>query len=253
MDDSGLKPVSRVRIFEQAVGQIRTAILSGQYQPGTRLPTEANLSLLLGIGRSTVREAIRVLESEGMVEVRRGAGTFVAGKPPLAATRGEVLRWLSMREETVIQILEVRLGIEWLTVSLAAKNGTSELVQKLTGIIENQWEETRSSGGEPDVDRLADLDIQFHVAISQASRNAIAHEIVTQILPAFSDANRAILWVGKRIEQSIREHEAILKGIARHSSSQAEKAMRGHIERVKDEICAYLQEDCKGSASRNGA
>lgn len=102
MGEPGLQPILKVRVFEQAVGQIRAAILSGQYKPGERLPTEADLSSVLGVGRSTVREAIRVLEAEGLVDSRRGAGTFVAQKPGLAATRGEVLRWLSQREETVI-------------------------------------------------------------------------------------------------------------------------------------------------------
>jgi GntR family transcriptional repressor for pyruvate dehydrogenase complex len=245
MEETSLKPISRVRIFEQAVGQIRAAILGGQYEPGERLPTEEALSSILGVGRSTVREAIRVLEAEGMVEVRRGAGTFVAQRPALGATRGEVLRWLSQREETMIQILEVRMGIEWLTSSLAALHRTDEVVEKLSQIVESQWREVGTAEAGPNVDRLADLDIHFHLTISDASGNAIAHEIVAHILPAFSDANRAILWVGQKISDSIREHEAILEGIRSRNSSQAEKAMRAHIERVKDEICTYLGRECQ--------
>ena len=213
MGEPGLQPILKVRVFEQAVGQIRAAILSGQYKPGERLPTEADLSSVLGVGRSTVREAIRVLEAEGLVDSRRGAGTFVAQKPGLAATRGEVLRWLSQREETVIQILEVRTGIEWLTASLAASHRTDEVIAQLESIVETQWQEAHAAETTPNVDSLADLDIRFHFAISEASGNAIAHEIVAHILPAFSEANCAILWVGRTISDSIREHETILEGI----------------------------------------
>jgi DNA-binding FadR family transcriptional regulator len=243
-EDPGIHKISKVRIFEEAVDQIREAILSGVYKPGDRLPTEAELSEMMAVGRSTVREALRVLEAQGLVDVRRGAGTFVSDDSVSGATRGEVLSWLAKREDSVIQILEVRTAIEWLTASLAALNRDDGVVVELREIVDEQWKLASSNDDPPDVDRLAELDVRFHVTISQASGNEIAHEVVSHIIPAFSEANRAILWVGEKAEVSIQEHEEILAGIMEKNPSKTEKAMRAHIERVRDEICDYLGEQC---------
>jgi len=124
----GLQKVTRIRVFEGAVHQIRDAIMKGEFRSGERLPTEAELSSLFDVGRSTVREAIRVLEAEGLIDVRRGAGMFVRERSFLGATHGEILRWLSKQEDSVLQIMEVRIGIEWLTASLAAGKCDDALV-----------------------------------------------------------------------------------------------------------------------------
>ena len=75
-----LKKVERIRVFDQAVVQLRAAILDGQYPPASRLPTEQELCDVLDVSRSTIREALRVLETEGLIEVRRGSGAYVAEK-----------------------------------------------------------------------------------------------------------------------------------------------------------------------------
>ena len=235
-----LKKVERVRIFDQAVVQLRTAILDGQYLPGSRLPTEQELCEVMEVGRSTIREAMRVLEAEGLIQVRRGSGAYVTGQLNPLATRGEILGWMAQRKESVLQILEVRESIEWLTTSLAATAPTPELVDQLQEIVRLQKEECDKRDGEPDIDALADLDIEFHLAISEAGGNDIAHEIVTHVVPAFSDANRAFLWAGQGGTTSIEEHQAIVDAIASGNQSAAEKAMREHIVRVRDDIRAYL-------------
>ncbi|MFV9675556.1 MAG: FadR/GntR family transcriptional regulator [Anaerolineales bacterium] len=237
-----LKKVKRVRVFDQAVEQLRAAILDGQYLPSSRLPTEQELCDVMDVSRSTIREALRVLETEGLIEVRRGSGAYVTEQLNNLATRGEILGWLAQREESMSQILEVREAIEWLTASLAAKSHTQDLGEKLQGIIDKQWAESNITEGEPDMVALANLDVQFHITISEASGNDIAREIVAHILPAFLEANRAVLWVGKSIEISIREHQTIVDAITAGDRNAAEKAMRTHITRVRSDICAYLDE-----------
>jgi GntR family transcriptional repressor for pyruvate dehydrogenase complex len=240
-----LRKVERVRVFDQAVEQLRGAILSGQYQPSSRLPTEQELCELLDVSRSSIREALRVLEAEGLIEVRRGSGAFVTEVLNHLATRGEILGWLAKREESMIQILEVREGIEWLTASLAAERRTDGFVKGLQGIVDAQRAQAKNNDeGEENIIALADLDVQFHIAISEASGNDIAHEIVGHILPAFSEANRAVLWAGKNTALSINEHQAIVDAIALGDRTKAEDAMRSHISRVRQEICDYLNEAC---------
>lgn len=239
-----LKRVQPVRIFDQTVEQMRNAILEGQYPLGGRLPTEQELCEIMQVSRSTIRESIRVLEAEGLVEVRQGMGTYVSEKLDNLATRGEIMSWLAKREESMIQILQVREGIEWLTAGLAAANQSDELIETLQEVVDKQMAEAEKSQDESNIIALAGLDVQFHLLISRASGNDIAHEIISQIVPAFSEANRAVLWVGKQTEYSIQEHQNILDAIIIGDQSGAEKAMRGHIARVRKEICAYLDEAC---------
>ncbi len=243
MTKGKLHSVPRIRIFEQAVEQLKKAILEGHYQPGEKLPTEKELCESLGVSRSTIREAMRVLETEGfIIRARRGTGAYVAHRPQVLAIRGDVLRWLSQREESMGQIMQVRESIEWLTASLAARNPLDELIAKLEHLVDQQYSELKSSHGGPNIDKLAELDVEFHIAISEACGNDLAHEIVSHIVPAFSRANRAVLWAGEKVEPSIREHEAILKAIKDGDPDAAEAAMRVHIDRVWQEICAYLGE-----------
>lgn len=239
-----LKKVQRVRAFEQAVEQLQEAILGGQFHPGDRLPTEQELCDSLDVSRSTIREALRVLEAGGLIEVRRGSGAYVAEKMDSLATRGEILKWLSKREESVIQILQVREGIEWLTASLTAKNNRVSVLNELKRIIDEQKTEAGIKSRVPDVKKLAELDVLFHTTISAASGNEIAHEIIAHIVPSFSEANKAVLWAGRNIQTSIGEHELIVSAIEAGNPSAAEKAMRSHIERVREEICDYLGEGC---------
>jgi len=239
-----LKKVKNIRAFEQAVEQLRDAILEGQFVLGDRLPTEQVLCETLDVSRSTIREALRVLEAEGLIEVRRGSGAYVASKLDSLATRGEILKWLAQREESVIQILEVREGIEWMTASLTASNHTDELISELRNHIVAQRAESDRIKDSNDIAKITELDVAFHTAISLASGNEIAHEIISQILPSFSEANKALIWAGKGIEQSIEEHVSIFEAIQDRNASAAEKAMRNHIRRVREEICSFLAEDC---------
>ena len=97
-----------VRVFEQVVQQIRELIVSGELQVGDKLPPEQELERQLSVSRSSIREALRVLEAEGLVEVRRGSGTYITSSTGRNRSRDEVANWLEQREEFLVQELEVR-------------------------------------------------------------------------------------------------------------------------------------------------
>lgn len=237
-----LKKVKRVRLFEQAVDQLQELILSGSYEPGDKLPTEQELCDLLGVSRSSVREAMRVLEAEGLINVRRGSGSYVSPPQDWATSRGEVLRWLAQRQETVIQILQVRRSIEGLTAELTAEGGLSEsLAGTLSDIVQEQ-EALMERDGDGEIDRLAKLDVKFHVTISEASGNDMAHEIVSHVIPAFSEANKALLWMSQGAKKAISEHRIILKAIQSGEPETAKAAMQDHIDRVRIDLVENIEE-----------
>jgi GntR family transcriptional repressor for pyruvate dehydrogenase complex len=236
MSNFTLHQVERVRVFEHAVEQIRSAIERGELKPDDRLPTEQELSAQLGVGRSSIREAIRVLESEGLIEVRRGAGTFIAHEAPrLLEQDTTITAWLSKRRDSLIQILQIREKIECLTAGLAAALVDESLTSKLSKIIREQ-EELVESGN--DIDRFSQLDCDFHLSISAASGNEIADEIMQHIVPAFNESNKAVIFTGKRSRKIIDEHKSILEALLSGNAEDAEAFMEDHIRHVQAVILA---------------
>lgn len=230
-----LEKVEPVRIFEQAVAQLRELILTGQVLPGERLPAEKILREKLNVGRSTVREALRILEAEGLVEVRRGKGTFVVEKPFFIQPRAEVMRWLESQLEAIEEVLQVRDCIEPRAASLAAEKQDLMRIAEIRKIVAEQNELLKAfrDGVDLNFDRLALLDSAFHIAIAHASGNHLFLEVLSHILPAFNQSNRAALYVTGRWENIESEHLKILQAIEAGDAAGAELAMRQHIQQVE--------------------
>jgi GntR family transcriptional repressor for pyruvate dehydrogenase complex len=195
----------------------------------------------MDVGRSTIREALRVLEVEGLIEARRGAGTFVAPKSSWKTGKSDVAKWLEQREETLNQLLQVREYIEGLTASLAASVRPPELVSKLWETVDELSRMAGEHENKRDYDTLADINTKFHLAISEASGNDIAHEIVSHILPPFSESNKKILFASETLDCQVREHHEIVQAIEAGNPEKAEALMRAHISRVRKDINRIME------------
>lgn len=227
--------VAPVRIFEQAVGQIRELIVTGAWAVGEKLPTEQDLGRQLDVSRSSVREALRVLEAEGLVEVKRGLGTFVAAR----AAPAEMVRWLAQRGETLEQVLLVRERIESLAAELAARQITPAQLAELEALLAEQRQVTagaQAADAAGQVEGLAKLDAAFHLAIAAAGGNDIVLEIVAHLIPAFQESNKAVLYLCQRAPVMETEHAAIYAALAAGDAAAAGSAMRQHIGRVRREL-----------------
>lgn len=240
-----LQRLAPVRIFEQAVEQIRNLISSGDLEVGQKLPTEQELSRQLGVSRSSVREALRVLEAEGSVEIRHGSGTYISSRRVQSDQQGELLSWLSQREETLEQVMEVRESIEPLAASLAAVRASQESLNEIRAIVAEQVRLSRQSG-ESDLDDLAHLDEMFHLAVSAASGNDIAHEIISHLIPAFNASNRAVMNLSHRAQKMESEHLKILSALDVRDAVAAGEAMQIHLQQVKQQIIDF-RSDRSGS------
>lgn len=239
-----LQKVSSVRIFEQAVEQIRNLILNGDIAPGQKLPTEHELCSQLNASRTSIREALRVLEAEGLVEVKRGSGTYVTMQPSTSWSKNEMVQWLGSHEQTVEQILEVRESIEGLTAALTAQRATQSALNEISAILAEQTQviERNDLSQDEKFNNLAILDAKFHLAISNASGNDFANEIVSRIVPAFTQSNKAILFVSQRMQTTEDEHQEIYHALVEKDAQAAEKAMRKHLLRVRNEIIQIQKE-----------
>ena len=199
-------------------------------QTGKKLPTERALAQTLGLSRGAVREALSVMEAEGVVVRKVGSGTYMAAKGGIHSSRITPLLGATPR-----QIIEARVAFEPNIAGLAAMNGRKQDMERLA-------ECARAYHGANHFDAYEIADRNFHVAIAAATHNPV----LISAYQAFTEAYSAAEWGGlrqrflteERRVESRREHDQILKAIRNRDSEAAAAAARQHLEYV---IAAFLK------------
>ena len=160
------KKLERVSLSSQIQREIRAQILRGNMQPGDALRSEGQIAADLGVGRNSVREAVKALESLGVVEARSGSGLFVGPLTlePLIESLPLILR---TGPDELVQLVEVRLTLETGMVRQMVHGATPERLAALDEIL-SQWDEVSQHGTYPD-----ELDKQFHVILAECAENGI--------------------------------------------------------------------------------
>lgn len=159
-----LSTARRAGLVDQVIEQIRHTVTSGEWTVGQRIPNETDLVEQLGVGRNTVREAVRALSHAGILEVRQGDGTYVRATSEVSGA----LRRLCGAE--LREILQVRRALEVEGARLAAANRTPEVVAELRALL-------RRTDDCPDTEAFARADAEFHLAVVRASGNRILAEL----------------------------------------------------------------------------
>jgi GntR family transcriptional regulator, transcriptional repressor for pyruvate dehydrogenase complex len=237
---NGIRKIESTKKYELVCNQLRKRILFGDILPGDRLPAVQELSSEFGVSQATIREALRVLQSEGLILTRHGAGTFVVEREINNVPISQYLEWLSQNEQKIAQITVVRECIEGLTARLCAIAATDEEIQSLSDNLEAQealidllQDANNKSHRDPinlgeQIDQFA---YKFHLIIAQTCGNEFGGEIAKQILSFIFESGAPYLYANRHPCESVKEHQDILKYIREHNPSQAEKAMRIHIHR----------------------
>lgn len=216
------------RTFQDIARQIEEAILSGELKPHDRLPSERELQQLFGVGRASVREAVRILESNGMLEVRTGAlsgGIFV--KPLTTATTVDGLQRLFLVEQiSEKELIEYRVALESITVYWAAMRATEEDIQDIAQIIEAMEQESNWK-------QFHDADLEFHLAVARAAKNRINMLVMLAIrqtlLRIMQEAFANIMERSQVRNTLINEHKKILTLIKNKDGEEAKRIMTDHI------------------------
>ncbi|MGH7919787.1 MAG: FadR/GntR family transcriptional regulator, partial [Candidatus Dormibacteraceae bacterium] len=156
--------ISRISLVDQVIDALTGGIIAGDTPIGTRLPPESALTRQLGVGRSTLREAVRILAHQGVLEVRQGDGTYVRGTPLEPLER-------RLRRAALTEIVEVRHLLEVGAAELAARRATTQQLGALEAALE-----ARGRGGPEFVTH----DLAFHRAVVEAAQNAVLSELFAQ-------------------------------------------------------------------------
>ena len=158
----------RPPLAEEITAKLRALIHSGEWPLQQRIPAEPELMAAFGVSRGTLREAIKALAHSGMLEVRRGDGTYVRATSEIAGATQRMYE-----DHSQEHILEVRVGLDTQAARLAARHATADDVAALRGLLTAR----RAAWLAEDYAAWARADWDFHVRVAQASANPLLHEL----------------------------------------------------------------------------
>jgi GntR family transcriptional repressor for pyruvate dehydrogenase complex len=213
---------------EIVLAHLKQQIISGEYPPGSRLPTVVDLSAGFNVGRSTIREALSGLKAMGWIEIRHGGGTFVSQKLPDEETPTADL---FTKTESLQEVLDVRTFIESGCASLAAKNHTDADIVELERILQHM-------ASVLDDERLGEqADVAFHLQIAQATHNSLLIQMMESLSSRLQESmgdSRRLWFFSERasVDRLLHEHEGIYQAIRDRNEALASKRMTEHIAKV---------------------
>jgi GntR family transcriptional repressor for pyruvate dehydrogenase complex len=221
-----VEPINSPRIYEEIVRQIRTLISEGKLKSGDRLPPERDLAVRFRVSRASVREALRSLESMGLIEIRLGEGTFVREISVDSLIEPLALVILTQRE-AVGELFEARRLLEPPIAGLAARRSTKEEIQEMERILEEQGKEVAAGG------TGLSQDAAFHAAIASSTNNRAITRIVHAVIDLLTQSREESLQIAGRPTRSHQDHLRILEAIRGRRSEAARRAMLDHVVAVE--------------------
>lgn len=223
------------RLSDSAVEQILNLVNSGQLPPGTRLPPERTLITKLGVSRTSLREAIRILETLGVLRVVPGRGTWVREDYQRPAL-GEAVGWLPSHEHDVLDLFEVRETLETKAAELAAERATAEHLINMSVSIQR----FKEALAESDYEGMLAADQAFHETLAAASGNALLAEVLDGVHSLVQNARKALMAIPGRPEAILREHIAVMEALLARNRKAAVRAMQTHDRKAEEAARAAI-------------
>ncbi|WP_433085613.1 FadR/GntR family transcriptional regulator [Dactylosporangium sp. CA-052675] len=215
-------------LTDEAIDKIKGMITSGELRPGDRLPREADLAERLGLSRNSLREAVKALSLIRVLDVRQGDGTYVTSLEPALLLDALSFVVDFHRDDTVLQLLEVRRILEPAATALAATRMTDADVAGLRAVLD-------ALGDAPGVEALVANDLEFHRLIAAGSGNAVLCALIDGLS---GPTTRARIWRGLTQEgaaaRTREQHQAIVGAIASRRPDLARSWAAIHVAGVEE-------------------
>lgn len=219
-----VEPIKREPLATEIARRLVEYLLAGAVEPGERMPSERQLAEAFGVGRSSMREALKALTLLGLVEVRHGDGTYLMRDDSALLPR--VIEWgLLLGEQRTLDLVEARQKIEADIAGLAAARRDEADLAELRRLLTRMEQLSHETGSPAE---FVDVDVAFHLRVAAAARNTALRDILSGI--------QALLrvWIGRVIaagdrDTSYQEHLPILAAIAAGDVAAAEAAMAAHM------------------------
>ena len=233
MTRTPLAPIARPTITDQIVERITAFILDVAMRPGDKLPSERELMVRLGVGRSSLREAIKTLSAIGIVDVQIGDGMYVGSGQTAVLTKP--LSWgLLIGEHNIREVIEARRAVETELCALAATRATDEELAAISA----HYAAMLASGD--DAEAFTRADQEFHLAIASAARNGVLYHVLDMLRHVVR------VWIFKTYSEfpdrdaGFDEHAAIEAALRNRDPLAARLAMGAHVDGAGSRLLALL-------------
>ena len=220
-----ITPIRKTRLADDIADRIRILIVDGTFPPGQPLPGERTLAERFGVSRGSIRDAFRMLEMIGLLEMRHGQGTFPRELSvdrlvtPLASV-------LTNRRDLEGELMDVRRMFEPAVARVAAARINDEDLATLRAILEAQRRKVKA--------RQSALveDTAFHAALARATRNTVVVRIMETLNDLLTESRKRALRQQSRPELSLKGHEAVVDALTQRDADGAANAMHAHIDEI---------------------
>ncbi|MGB7436116.1 MAG: FadR/GntR family transcriptional regulator [Candidatus Acidiferrum sp.] len=229
---SGLEAIPRNRVYTKVAEQLQAHIVD-ELKPGDMLPPERELVRMFGVSRSSIRDAIRRLETVGLLEPRQGIGTVVrdiSADALFAPVTGVLLQ----KRRVISELLDVRMIIEPALARRAALHASPEQIAELTEMLDKQEEKVQQG------ELATEEDSNFHYTIALAASNSVMLKLVHVLMDSLRELRERSLEVGGRQAKSLAAHRRVLAAIKQGDAAAADAAMRRHLLEVQKLILQKL-------------
>ncbi|MGO1052666.1 FadR/GntR family transcriptional regulator [Crossiella sp. CA198] len=217
-----LRPINRPRLYEQVVASLRDYVGSAGLRAGDRLPPERELAERLGVSRASVKQAIVVLEVQGLVDVRHGGGSYLLHD----TLEAEPVAALVDRRRRLPDVLDAREALETKLAELAAERRTEDDLAEIESALALMRQEIDAGEYGLAGDR------RFHAAITAAARSSLLAEFMRMIADQIAESRTESLRQQGRPEKSLEQHWRIAAAIRAQDGAAANAAMRRHVRTV---------------------
>lgn len=219
------RPVIKQNLADRLAQRIRTLIQEGEYREGDRLPAIMEMARRFGVGHPSLREALKKLETMGVVEIRHGSGVYVTrdhdvlmmATPDYGGT---------LTKKLLLDLIHVRLPLELQSVALAAKAAEPRHLAEMRRLLDTAGEKLKED------QVLNTVNMAFHREIALASGNTVLMQVISVLHELFTNEQRMIIGMGSR-EQDHQEHLGILEALEQRNEKLAVERMTAHLRGVE--------------------
>jgi len=229
-------PMLKRSLSDDLAQRIRQLIQSGGYSRGDRLPPIMEMARRFGVGHPTVREALKKLETIGVVEIRHGSGVYVARSEDVLVVAGPDLAG-PVSKKLLLDLIEARIPIELHSVASAARNATDEHLAEMRRLLQVAGERL------DDDDDLNAANMGFHGQIAVASGNAVLAQLLDVLQDLFRREQRLILDIYGCRQRDHAEHLEILAALEARNEPLAVERMNAHLEGVRAALLRWDPDD----------
>jgi GntR family transcriptional regulator, transcriptional repressor for pyruvate dehydrogenase complex len=227
--------LEKSRLSDEIAGQIAQVIREGRYQPGQVLPPERELAGQFNVSRPVLREALRILEIQGLITIHHGRGAYInnSGTDILEVP---ISVWLDENYPLLVQFYEARLAIEPFCAALAAQRASDQEIEELIQLMSKEAQLTQQ---ENLLDYIG-MDIDLHAMVANMSGNNFLIQIMELLINPETDMRKIILRLPDHLNVAHTGHSSIVEAIARRDPETARQAMTIALQKPLEAVNAFL-------------